>query len=169
MGALFQWAIARAAAAVPEMNGHFSDGAFRPVAAVHAGVAIALRGGGLIAPAIHDAQGMSPDQIMAEMRDLVACARSGRLRSSEMTDGTITVSSKGDTGADTLTGVIYPPQVALVGFGAPQRRPWIVGEAIMPRMVVTVTLSADHRVSDGRRATRFLAEIDRHLQSPGAT
>jgi pyruvate dehydrogenase E2 component (dihydrolipoamide acetyltransferase) len=105
---------------------------------------------------------------MAAMRDLVARVRTGRLRSSEVTDGTITVSSLGEGGADALTGVIYPPQVALVGFGAPVRRPWVVDDAIVPRTVVTVTLAADHRASDGRRGAKFLAKIDKLLQSPEA-
>jgi pyruvate dehydrogenase E2 component (dihydrolipoamide acetyltransferase) len=99
---------------------------------------------------------------------MIARARSGRLRSSEMTDGTITISAMGDTGADAMAAVIYPPQVAIVGFGAPVARPWIVGETIAPRMTVTVTLSADHRVSDGRRGAKFLAAINTALQTPEA-
>jgi len=168
MGTLFVKAAARAARAVPEMSGWYENGAFRASERVHAGVAISLRGGGLIAPAIHDADGLGLDELMAAMRDLVARVRTGRLRSSEMTDGTITVSSLGEGGADALTGVIYPPQVALVGFGAPVRRPWVLGEAVVPRTVVTVTLAADHRASDGRRGAKFLAEVDKLLQSPEA-
>ena len=168
MGTLFVKAAARAARAVPEMSGWHENGAFRASERVHAGVAISLRGGGLIAPAIHDADGLGLDELMAAMRDLVARVRTGRLRSSEMTDGTITVSSLGEGGADALTGVIYPPQVALVGFGAPVRRPWVLGEAVVPRTVVTVTLAADHRASDGRRGAKFLAEVDKLLQSPEA-
>jgi pyruvate dehydrogenase E2 component (dihydrolipoamide acetyltransferase) len=165
MGALLVKAVALAALQVAGVNGH-NDGAFRPAEAVHAGVAVALRGGGLIAPAIRDAQALAIDDLMAAMRDLVARARTGRLRSSEMTDGTITVSSMGETGVDALFGVIYPPQVALVGFGAPARRPWVVGEAVAARTVVTASLAADHRVSDGRLGARFLAEIGRQLQEP---
>ena len=168
MGALFVKASALAAAKVPEMNGQYGADGFRASKPVHAGVAVALRGGGLIAPAIHDAETLSLDETMAAMKDLVARARTGRLRSSEMADGTITISSMGDTGADTLAAVIYPPQVAIVGFGAPLRRPWVVDDAVSPRTTVTITLSADHRVSDGRRGAKFLAEIDKLLQSPEA-
>jgi pyruvate dehydrogenase E2 component (dihydrolipoamide acetyltransferase) len=168
MGALFVKAAARAARTVPEMNGCYQSDAFSASERVHAGVAVSLRGGGLIAPAIHDADGLGLDTLMAAMRDLVGRVRTGRLRSSEMTDGTITVSSLGEGGADALTGVIYPPQVALVGFGAPVRRPWLAGDAVVPRTVVTVTLAADHRASDGRRGARFLAEIARLLQTPEA-
>jgi pyruvate dehydrogenase E2 component (dihydrolipoamide acetyltransferase) len=166
MGALFVKASALAAAQVAQMNGHYDAGGFHPAKAVHVGVAIALRGGGLVAPALHDAETLPLDGLMTQMRDLVARARSGRLRSSEMTDGTITISAMGDTGADAMAAVIYPPQVAIVGFGAPVARPWITGDTIAPRMTVTVTLSADHRVSDGRRGAKFLAAIDTALQTP---
>jgi len=63
-------------------------------------------------------------------------------------------------------GVIYPPQVALVGFGTSVERPWAVGGQITARRVLTATLAADHRASDGHRGGLFLADIDRHLQSP---
>ncbi|MCL5778299.1 2-oxo acid dehydrogenase subunit E2 [Limibaculum sp. FT325] len=166
MGALFVKAAALAAREVPEVNGHHEGGAFRPATAVHAGVAVAMRGGGLIAPAIRDADQLSLDALMAAMRDLVERVRAGRLRGSEMTDGTVTVSSLGERGADSLTGVIYPPQVALVGFGTPARRPWVMGDSVVPRTLVTVTLAADHRASDGRQGARFLAGIDRLMQDP---
>jgi pyruvate dehydrogenase E2 component (dihydrolipoamide acetyltransferase) len=168
MGALFVKAAARAAARVSEINGQYGAEGFKPSKAVHAGVAVALRGGGLIAPAIHDAETLSLDETMEAMKDVVARTRTGRLRSSEMSDGTITISSMGDTGADAIAAVIYPPQVAIVGFGAPAQRPWVVGDAVLPRTTVTVTLSADHRVSDGRSGAKFLAQIDKLLQSPEA-
>ncbi|MGO4910480.1 dihydrolipoamide acetyltransferase family protein [Pseudorhodobacter sp. W20_MBD10_FR17] len=168
MGALFVKASALAAAQIAQMNGHYDAEGFHPAKAVHAGVAVALRGGGLVAPALHDADTLPLDTLMGQMRDLVARARSGRLRSSEMTDGTITISAMGDTGADAMAAVIYPPQVAIVGFGAPVSRPWITGDTITPRMTVTVTLSADHRVSDGRRGAKFLAALDAALQTPEA-
>jgi pyruvate dehydrogenase E2 component (dihydrolipoamide acetyltransferase) len=164
MGALLIRATVRALAKVPELNGRFETDPFTPSAAVHCGLAIALRGGGLIAPAIPDAETLETDAIMAAMRDLVARTRSGRLRNSELTRGTITVSSLGETGVDALTGVIYPPQVALVGFGTPRLKPVVREGAVVARQSVTATLAADHRVSDGRRGAQFLAEIDRLLQ-----
>ncbi|SDZ61718.1 pyruvate dehydrogenase E2 component (dihydrolipoamide acetyltransferase) [Jannaschia faecimaris] len=166
--ALFVKASALAASQVAQMNGHYDAEGFHAAKSVNAGVAVALRGGGLVAPALHDAETLPLDTLMARMRDLVVRARSGRLRSTEMTDGTITISAMGDTGADAMAAVIYPPQVAIVGFGAPVARPWIIGDTITPRMTVTVTLSADHRVSDGRRGAKFLAAIDAALQTPEA-
>jgi pyruvate dehydrogenase E2 component (dihydrolipoamide acetyltransferase) len=168
MGALFVKASALAAKAVDGINGHFEDGAYSHSDVVNAGVAVALRGGGLVAPAIPAADGMTLAELMAAMRDLVARARAGRLRSSEMTSGTITISSLGERGVDEMTGVIYPPQVAIVTFGTPRAVARVVDGTVQPRQAVSVTLAADHRTSDGRRGARFLTEIDKLLQSPEA-
>jgi pyruvate dehydrogenase E2 component (dihydrolipoamide acetyltransferase) len=166
MGALLIRATVRALAKVPELNGRYESEPYRAASTVNCGMAVAMRGGGLIAPAILDADAKDPDMIMEAMRDIVARTRAGRLRNSEITQGTITVSSLGETGVDSLFGVIYPPQVALVGFGAPRVKPMLHGASIAPRLAVTVSLAADHRVSDGRRGALFLAEIDRLLQEP---
>ena len=167
LGALFVRAATVAAAQVQAMNGHFTEErGFVASDVVNPGIAIALRGGGLVAPALMDAAAMTLAETMAGMRDLVTRARAGRLRASEMTQGTITVSSLGETGAETMTGVIFPPQVALVGLGAPHLRPWVVDGAVVPRRVVTLTLSADHRVSDGRLAARYIAAFKDLIQRP---
>jgi pyruvate dehydrogenase E2 component (dihydrolipoamide acetyltransferase) len=166
MGALLVRATVRALSRVPELNGRYEGDPYSPFEKVHCGLAVAMRGGGLVAPAILDAQSKDPDALMEAMRDLVTRTRSGRLRMSEITHGTITVSSLGETGVDALFGVIYPPQVALVGFGAPRPKPVVEGDAVVARVCVTASLSADHRVSDGRRGAALLAEIDRLLQEP---
>lgn len=150
----------------PELNGTFEGGVARPSEAIHCGMAIALRGGGLIAPAIHDSDKQSLDDLMAALRDLVKRARSGGLRSSELSEPTITVTSLGERGVEALFGVIYPPQVAIVGFGAPREGPWVIEGQVVARSLITASLSADHRVSDGHRGALFLAEIDRLLQEP---
>jgi pyruvate dehydrogenase E2 component (dihydrolipoamide acetyltransferase) len=167
MGALLVRATIRSLAKVSELNGRFEAEPFAPSPAIHCGIAIAMRGGGLIAPAILNAETLSTDAIMAAMRDLVARTRSGRLRNSELTQGTITVSSLGETGVDAVVGAIYPPQVALVGFGTPRLKPVVREGAVQPRLSVTISLAGDHRISDGRRGATFLAEIDRLLQEPG--
>lgn len=164
-GALLLKATALAAREVPALNG-FWDGSFRPSPAVHLGVAVSLRGGGLIAPAIHDADRLSLDELMAALRDLVARARAGRLRSSEMSDPTLTVTNLGDQGVDEVHGVIYPPQVALVGFGRVTERPWASGGMLGVRPTVRATLAADHRATDGMIGARLLNTIDRLLQHP---
>lgn len=151
---------------VPQLNGHFEQGVFKPGPGVHVGWAIALRGGGLIAPAIHGADGLSLTQLMAALRDLVQRARSGGLRSSELTDPTVTVTSLGERGAESVYGVIYPPQVAIVGFGRVSERPWVVDGQVVARPLVNASLAADHRVSDGHLGGQLLAAIDRALQAP---
>ena len=164
--ALLLRAVAIALRETPELNGHWIDGAFRPSEAVHIGVAIALRQGGLIAPALHDADRKPLPRLMAELRDLVARARAGSLRSSELSDATITLTNLGELGAEMVFGVIHPPQVAIVGFGRVREEPWAAEGMLDVRPVVGLTLAADHRVSDGHRGARFLTAIDRQLQSP---
>ena len=166
IGALAIKAAALAVRRFLAFNGFYLDGKFEPASAVHVGVAIAIRGGGLAAPALHEADQISVDELMARMRDLVQRTRAGRIRSSEISDPTITVTSLGERGVETLYGIIYPPQVAIVGFGKIVTRPWVIDGAIGPRPVVTITLSADHRVSDGHAGALFLAEIGRLLQEP---
>ncbi|UWQ52163.1 2-oxo acid dehydrogenase subunit E2 (plasmid) [Leisingera caerulea] len=169
LGAVLLRAAALAAQREESLNGHYSDGAFQPAAQVNPGIAVALRGGGLVAPALEDAPSMPLAETMAAMRDLVSRARAGRLTSSEMTRGTLTVSSLGGGGGgEVMAGVIFPPQVALIGIGAPQLRPWVAGGRVVPRRVVTVTLAADHRVSGGRQAARFLSEFETLVSQPEA-
>ncbi len=166
IGALALKAVALAIHRFPAFNGFYRDNKFEPSTAVHVGVAIAIRGGGLAAPALHDADQLPLDQLMSGLRDLVQRTRAGRIRSSEMSDPTITVSSLGERGVETLYGIIYPPQVAIVGFGKVVTRPWVVDDAIGPRSVVTMTLGGDHRVTDGHMGALFLAEIGKLLQEP---
>jgi pyruvate dehydrogenase E2 component (dihydrolipoamide acetyltransferase) len=160
-------AVAVALAGFPDLNGFYRDGAYHPVAAVHAGVAISLRQGGLVAPAIHDVAQLPLDDLMTALTDLVRRARAGSLRSSEMSDPTITVSNIGEGGVESVFPIIYPPQVAIVGFGTLAPRPWVApdgGMHVAPTVVAS--LGADHRVSDGHRGALFLAELARRLQEP---
>jgi pyruvate dehydrogenase E2 component (dihydrolipoamide acetyltransferase) len=159
-------AVALALRGHPQLNGFYTESGFSPSASIHVGTAIAIRGGGLIAPAIHDVDSITLDQLMGFLRDLVTRARVGMLRSSELTDATITVSSLGERGVDALFGVIYPPQVALIGFGTVCRRPWAIGSRIESRPLITASLAADHRVSDGHAGAKFLTDIAVLLQSP---
>lgn len=151
---------------VPDLNGHWIDERFVRSDAVHLGVAISLRGGGLVAPAIHHADSLELSEMMERLKDLVARARSWRLRGSEMSDPTITVTNLGDRGVETAFPVIIPPQVAMVGFGK-------VLDAVVPfagspsiHPVVHATLAADHRVTDGHTGGLLLSALDRRLQQP---
>jgi pyruvate dehydrogenase E2 component (dihydrolipoamide acetyltransferase) len=164
--ALLLKATALAARTHPQLNGFWVDDEFQPGPGIHLGVAVSLRGGGLVTPALHDVDRLTVDEVMAGLRDLVARARQGRLRGTELTDPTLTVTNLGDQGVESVYGVIYPPQVALVGIGRVLDRPWAVDGLLGVRPLTTVTLSADHRATDGFTGGRFLATLDERLQQP---
>jgi pyruvate dehydrogenase E2 component (dihydrolipoamide acetyltransferase) len=164
--ALMLKAVVRAAVQVPVMNGHWTDGSFVPHQGVDLGVAISLRAGGLVAPALVDADQLSVDEIMQRLRELVTRAREGVLRASEMVPPSITVTNLGEQGVESVLPVIYPPQVAMVGFGKIVDRPWAVDGMLAVRPLVVVSLAADHRANDGHDGARFLATVDRMLQDP---
>ncbi len=125
-----------------------------------------MKGGGLIAPAIHDTDRMTLDGLMSALNDLIPRARIGRLRSSEMTDATVTLTNLGDLGVESVFGVIYPPQAAIVGLGKIMPQPWIYNDAVCVRPILAATLAADHRATDGRRGAQFLEALNRRLQNP---
>ena len=157
-------AAARALADVPGLNGYWIDDHNEPQEAIHIGFAISLRQGGLIAPAIHHADIKSLDELMESLRDLIVRTRAGRLRSSEMSDATVTLTNLGELGVETAYGLIYPPQVALISFGKITEKPWVEKSMIGIRQVVTATLAGDHRATDGRTGAQFLDALNRYLQ-----
>lgn len=159
-------AVARALGDVPELNGHWLGDQLEVKKGIHIGFAIALRQGGLVNPAILNVEQKTVDELAAALSDLVARTRSGHLRNSEMSEGTITVTSLGDLGVETVFGVIYPPQVALVGFGKIEDRPWAVNGMLGVRPILKVTLAGDHRATDGRRGAEFLDALKRYLTEP---
>jgi pyruvate dehydrogenase E2 component (dihydrolipoamide acetyltransferase) len=150
----------------PALNGFYENQSFRAADGIHVGWAVALRGGGLIAPAIHDVDNKNIDTLMASLRDVVKRARGGGLRSSELMDATVTVTSLGERGANTVLPIIHPPQVAMIGFGRIAERPWAVAGRLEVQPVICATLAADHRVSDGHLGSQLLAEIERLLNAP---
>jgi pyruvate dehydrogenase E2 component (dihydrolipoamide acetyltransferase) len=166
MAVLFIKAVAKALEKIPELNGFYREGAFQSSSAIHAGVAISLRQGGLIAPAILDTNTKTLGQLQKELNDLVKRARAFSLRSSEMSQPTVTVTNLGDQGVESIFAVIYPPQVAIVGFGSVAERALPVDGAVHVVPMVTASLSADHRVSDGHRGALFLKELKALLQRP---
>ncbi|MCA9689015.1 MAG: 2-oxo acid dehydrogenase subunit E2 [Myxococcales bacterium] len=166
--ALLLAAVARALVGAAALNGVWQEGEYVPATSVHLGVAVSLRGGGLVTPVIHDADTLGPLALMRRLDELVSRARAGRLRSSELGGGTVTVTNLGDRGVELVHGVIFPPQVALVGIGAVALRPWVVDGAVIPRPVAHLTLAADHRVSDGHDGARLLKKIERLLAAPAS-
>lgn len=166
LGVLYVRAIARAVAKFPEFNGTFANDQYIPSAKPHVGMAIKLRGGGLVAPALHDADQGSLDDLMARLRDLVERVRQGRFRARELSDPTITLTSLGDRGVSGISGVIFPPQVAIIGIGTPGWQAVVRDAQVQACRSAAITLAADHRVSDGHRGADFLRAIIGHLQTP---
>jgi pyruvate dehydrogenase E2 component (dihydrolipoamide acetyltransferase) len=161
-------AVAMAAAQHPELNGTWSDDRFHPGQGVNVSVAISLRGGGLVTPTIRNADAESLDDVMRLLREFTTAARTGTMRSEwTRSDGSITVTNLGERGADLVHGLISPPEVALVGFGRIRERPMVVDGAVVARPVVTATLGADHRATDGAIGSRFLSTIAHLLEEPG--
>lgn len=161
-------AVAKALTKVPHLNGYWSNDAPDFRESIHLGVAVSLRQGGLIVPALHDADALALDQLMDALRDIISRARSGTLKSSDLTDSTITVTNLGDLGVESVYGVIYPPQLALVGLGKIADRPWARDGMLGVRPVLSATLAGDHRATDGHEGAQFLTALDEALQHPEA-
>lgn len=164
--ALMLKAVALALREAPELNGSYADGRFQPAQSVHLGIVTALRGGGLVVPTVHDADRLTLPELMGALRSALERARRGQLRGSDLADSTVTVSNLGDLGTDTVYGVIYPPQVALVGIGRVAQRPVVQDGHVVAASTVHLTLAADHRASDGLIGARFLAALSERLSHP---
>jgi pyruvate dehydrogenase E2 component (dihydrolipoamide acetyltransferase) len=165
-GVLLLKAVALALRDHKELNDFWRDGAFAPSKTIHIGVAIALRGGGLVAPALKEADRKDLHTLMSEFRGLVQRARTGGLRSSEMSVATITVTSLGEQGVEDVFPVIYPPQVAIVGSGSTTEQPFCVDGEVIPVRVIRATMAGDHRVSNGHGGALFLRSVQQLLQEP---
>lgn len=156
-------AVAAAARRVPECNGWWRDDRLDAAEHVDIGVVLSLRSGGLIVPTIANADELDVDAMMGRLREVVERARRGRLRGSDLAEASITVTNLGDQGADAVFGVIHPPQVALIGFGAVRDDVWADGESVRVAPTVRASLSGDHRATDGLTGSVFLTELHRAL------
>jgi pyruvate dehydrogenase E2 component (dihydrolipoamide acetyltransferase) len=159
-------AVAVALRDAPELNATWENERLNLKEKINVGTAISLRQGGLIAPATFTTDGQTLDELMKNLRDLVRRTRAGELRSSELSDSTITVTNLGEQGVETIFGVIYLPQIALVGFGKIYEGISVSNGSIKASRLINATLAADHRASDGHRGALFLAAIDKLLQEP---
>jgi len=164
--ALLIRAVVRALEEVPELNGYWQNYNHLLSKSINPGIAIALRKGGLITPALLNTQEMSLDQTMQALDDLITRTRANKLRSSEMTQQTITITNLGDLGVERVYGVIYPPQVAIIGLGRITDSPWAENDALSVRKVMQATLAGDHRATDGRTGALFLDTLNQILQKP---
>jgi len=165
MIALLLKAVARSLGQFPDLNAVWENGVVRKNQ-VHVGLAVSLHEGGLIVPAIHETDKKSIDEIMETLNDVIPRARLKKLKSSELSDSTFTVTSLGDGGAEKVFGIIYPPQVALVGFGSISQQARVSNGKIEICPVITAVLAGDHRVTDGHTGSRFLSCLKGHLENP---
>ena len=164
--ALWLRAVGVALGAAPELNGWWEDDAFRPSDHVDLGVAISLRGGGVVTSTIAGVDECGLPEVMDALKGLVQRSRRGNLRGSDLAPASLTVTNLGEQGAEEVLGVIHPPQVALVGLGRPIARPVVVEGAVVVHRTVRATLSGDHRATDGHAGSRFLAALQRALDHP---
>lgn len=165
--ALLIKAVASALDEVPSLNATWENG-LRLKNEINIGFVVSLRSGGVMVPAISNADLKSIPEIMEALNDLIPRARTMKLRSSEIGSSTITLTSLGEGGADAVFGVIYPPQVAVIGFGGITEQPWPEKGMLGLRPVITATLAGDHRANDGLTGSRFLTSLNKHLQNPEA-
>jgi len=159
-------AIARALISFPMFNGFYQDGHYQSSDTVHLGNTISLRQGGVMVVAIHNAQRLGLAELMEKIKDQVNRARNGGLRMSEMQDATVTVSNLGDRGCDTIQSIIFPPQVAIIGIGRQRTVPWVIDNMVTSATIISISLAADHRVSDGHSGALLLNKINKLLQTP---
>ena len=164
--ALLIRAVVRALMEVPQLNGFWQEENHQISEAINPGIAIALRKGGLITPALLNAQEMDLERTMQALSDLITRSRSGKLRGSEMTQQTVSITNLGDLGVERVYGVIYPPQVAIVGLGRITDAPWAEGDSLAVRKVMQATLAGDHRATDGHIGALFLEKLNDFLQEP---
>jgi pyruvate dehydrogenase E2 component (dihydrolipoamide acetyltransferase) len=158
-------AVAKALTDVPDLNGYWEIGLQRKKD-INIGFVVSLRSGGVMIPAIHNADKKTIDELMASLNDIIPRARAMKLRSSELSESTVTVTSLGEGNAETVYGVIYPPQVAIIGVGSINEQPWAEMGMLDVRPVLNITLSADHRATDGATGSRFLMAVKNHLGKP---
>lgn len=165
--ALLIKAVALSLGEVPELNATWDNG-LQIKDDVNIGFVVSLRGGGIIVPAIHTANLKTVYEIMDMLHDIIPRAKAMNLRSSELSDSTVSITSIGEGGADCVYGIIYPPQVAIIGFGNISEQPFAVNGMLGVHPLVRVTLAADHRATDGLTGSRFLTVLNTHLQNPAS-
>jgi pyruvate dehydrogenase E2 component (dihydrolipoamide acetyltransferase) len=151
----------------PEMNGYYKADKFEASSSINLGIAFSIKGGGVMVPAILDADKMSTSEFNKAIQGLAMRTKEGGLKNRELSEGTFTITNVGDLGSDEVFGIIFPPQVAIVGIGHIRKEPIIDRQdQLRAGFVVDITLSADHRVSDGLLGARFLNEIEKKLNDP---
>lgn len=158
-------AAAAAFRAVPEANAIWTDDATRRFDSVDIAVAVAVEGG-LVTPVVRGVDRMSLSSVSASIRDLAERGRAGKLKQDEIEGGSFSISNLGMYGTQEFSAIINPPHAGILAVGAAQKKPVVVGDELVVGTVMTVTLSADHRVLDGALAARWLAAFVALIESP---
>ena len=160
-------AVADALADFPEVNARFAGDAIELDPAINIGIATAVEDG-LIVPVLAGADRLSLLQIAEQSRALADKAEAGRFTSADLSGATFSVSNLGMFDVDSFSAVINPPQAAILAVGSVKQRPVVRDGALVVGYTMALTLSCDHRVIDGARGGRFLADVKRRLENPAA-
>ena len=158
-------AAAAALMAEPDVNGYFEAEGCRYFSTADICVAVAVDGG-LVTPVIHDVQNLGLADISRKTTDLASRARAGTLDPSEYAGGSFTISNLGMFGIREFAAVINPPQSAILAVGAGEQRPVVKNGELAVATVMTVTLSADHRIVDGALGAKWLQAFKRAIEQP---
>jgi len=161
-------AIVSAVAEQPRFNAHFDDaaGVLKQFKSVHLGVATQTADG-LIVPVLRDAQTLDLWNTAAEIARLAAAARDGHATREELSGSTITITSLGKLGGIVTTPLINAPEIAIIGINKVRTAPFWDGAAFVPRQVMNISASFDHRVIDGWDAALFIQRIKADLEKQG--
>lgn len=160
-------AMVKSAGKVPKISAHYNDEDNRVTQfeAMHIGMATQTDGG-LMVPVVRHAEGKDIWDLASEIRRLADCARDGSIKRDELTGSSITISSLGPMGGIVSTPVINAPEVAIVGVNKIVMRPTYMGDQLVPRKIMNLSSSFDHRIIDGWDAATFIQEIKRLLEHP---
>jgi pyruvate dehydrogenase E2 component (dihydrolipoamide acetyltransferase) len=148
------------------INAHFNGTEITQFPDVNLGMAVALPNG-LIVPVLRNINQMGLAEIRVRSADLVDRARAQKLKQDEMTGATFTVSNLGTYGVREFSAIINPPEVGILAIGGAEKRPVVRNDQLVARTMMTMTLSADHRVVDGATAAEFLRTLKGLLEEPG--
>jgi pyruvate dehydrogenase E2 component (dihydrolipoamide acetyltransferase) len=149
-----------------EVNAHFADDELRIFPSAHVGLAVATERG-LIVPVQREVERKPLVQIAAERKEIVQRTREGKLTQEDLEGGTFTISNLGMYGVEIFTAVLNPPQAAILAVGAIEEKPVVENGGFVPRPLMAMTLTCDHRAVDGAKAAEFLRELKTLLEEPG--
>jgi pyruvate dehydrogenase E2 component (dihydrolipoamide acetyltransferase) len=160
-------ALAIALRQVPKANASWSDEGIKQYRTSDISVAVAIPNG-LITPIIRQAEAKTLTQISAEMKDLAAKAKAGKLKPEDYTGGSASLSNLGMFGIKSFSAIINPPQATILAIGAGEQRPVVKNGQLAVATVMSATLAVDHRAVDGALGSELLAAFKRLVESPAA-